>query len=195
MSTSVQRVRFAGRPVPAVRPSKRARLAWAVTGVLLPLAETAIVVVTRKVDALYDADPHWFTATYAEPWRTVAFAVVILSSCGAATRIALGRRYPSPRRLYGTAARLLAGFAVCLELTTTVHFNDALGELYVHTFVHRRSKISFRKGTRGWCVNADLRKPFVWRLNGKALHPRLMPLPYDAARLAHGLSSSSGSRV
>jgi hypothetical protein len=172
------------------------RALWAAAGVLLPLAEVALVVATRKVEAFYAADPHWFTATYAEPLRTFAFSAVVLLSLGAPMSVALAGGAPAPTRLRSSAAITLVSLAVCVELTTSVHFNDALGQIYVHTFVYRRSKVSLTKGERGWCVNADLSNPFVWRLNGTSLHPKLLPLPYDAAQVVRGLtSSSSGCRA
>jgi hypothetical protein len=172
------------------------RAVWAAIGILLPLVEVALVVAARKVEALYAADPHWFTATYAEPLRTVAFSAVVLLSLGAPMSVALARGAPTPARRRASAAITLVGLAVCVELTTSVHFNDALGQIYVHTFVYRRSEVSFTKRDRSWCVNADLRDPFVWRLNGTSLHPKLLPLPFDATLLVRRLtSSSSGCRA
>jgi hypothetical protein len=193
MRTTIQRTRFDTRRVPdARRPSRWSRIMWALAGVLLLFAEGTLAIAARRVAALYAADPHWFVATYAEPSRSVAFSLVMLLSFGGAMSVALARRSSSPRRLYSTAAAMIAGLAVCLELTTAVHFNDALGHVYLHTFVYRRSEVSLGSGSGGWCVNAHLQNPFVWWLNGRSIHPKLLPLPYDSAKLVRRLSGSSG---
>jgi hypothetical protein len=154
------------------------------------LAESAVVWAARGIDKLYLADPYWLVAAYAEPWRTAAASVVVVLSLAVAVSAARARHLSWPQFL-AAAAALASGLAICLELTTAVHFNDALGELYLHTFVFRRAKVSFEKGDSAWCLRADFGTPFVWRLNGTSIHPRLLPLPYESSAVVGRLLRAS----
>jgi hypothetical protein len=144
------------------------------------LAECAVVWAARGIDKVYLADPYWLVAAYAEPWRTAAVSVVVDLSLAVSVSAARARYLSWPEFL-AAAAALASSIAICLELTTAVHFNDALGELYLHTFVFRRAKVSFEKGDSAWCLRAELGNPFVWRLYGTSIHPRLLPLPYESS--------------
>jgi len=164
-------------------------IAWVTAGGLVALTEGSVAWAARSVDKLYAADPYWFVAAYTEPWRTTVTAGVIFLSLAVSLNAARARPL-SWRRSVATAALLLSGLAICIELTRAVHFNDALGELYVHTFVFRRAKVSVGRGN-GACLRADFDNPFVWRLNGTSIHPRLLPLPYESSAVVSRLTRAS----
>jgi hypothetical protein len=154
------------------------------------LAEVAVVFAGRAVDKLYAADPYWLAAGYAEPWRSAAVSAVVVLSFAIAVVAARARRPFSWPRFFATLAAMASGVAICVESTTAVHFNEALGELYVHTLLFRRSKVSFARGD-GQCLSADFDSPFVWSVNGISIHPRLLPLPYESSQLVRRISSAS----
>jgi hypothetical protein len=162
------------------------RLAWVATGAVVALGQVALIVAARGVDRLYAADPHWFAATYAEPWRTGAVSVVVLATLAVAMSAAVAPRVSWPRFVASATAMLVAS-SICFELTRTVRFNDALGTLYVHAFVLRREKVTLPDGRLERCAALEARGPFVWRLGGVPIHPRLLALPYDSTRLIEGI--------
>jgi hypothetical protein len=167
------------------------RLAWVATGVVVAFGQVALIVAARAVDGLYAADPHWFSATYAEPGRTGAVSVVVLVTLAVAIGAAAAPRVSWKRFVWSAAAMLVAS-SICLELTRTVRFNDALGDLYVHLFVLRREKVALPDEPEDRCAAVDVRGPFVWRLGRMRIHPRLLPLPHDSARLIEGICRRSG---
>jgi len=154
---------------------------------MVALTQCSIVLAARFVDKLYVNDPYWLVARYSDPWRTAAVAGVVLLALAVSVRAARAELPLSWPRFFATVAALVFGLAICLELTTAVHFNDALGDLYVHTLVFRRAKISLGSEK---CVRADFTSPFAWRLNGVSLHPRLLPLPYESNAVVNRLSCS-----
>lgn len=164
---------------------------WVSAGVLVALADGAVVWGARGVERLYAADAYWLVAAYAEPWRTAAVSAVVVSTLAVSVSAATARPALSWARTLATSVVMIAGLAVCLELTRAVHLNDALGQLYVHTFVLRRAKVSFERDERGWCLRSDLSSPFTWRLNGNPIHPRLLPLPYESNAVVTRLSRAS----
>jgi hypothetical protein len=165
-------------------------IAWVTAGGLVAFTQGAITWAARGVDKLYAADPYWLVAAYAEPWRTSVAAGVIVLSLAVSLSAARARQPLSWQRIAATAAVLFSGLAICMELTRAVHFNDALGEIYVHTFVFRRAKVSVWGGN-GACLHADFESPFVWRLNGTSIHPRLLPLPYESSAVVSRLTRAS----
>ena len=165
-------------------------IAWVTAGGLVALAQGAVAWAARGVDKLYAADPYWFVAAYAEPWRTAATAGVAILSLAVSLNAARSRQPLSWPRFLANAGLLLSGLAICLELTRAVHFNDALGELYVHMFVFRRAKVSLGTGNDA-CLRADVDNPFVWRLNGTSIHPRLLPLPYESSAIVSRLARAT----
>jgi hypothetical protein len=159
------------------------------------LADGAVFWAARGVDKLYAADAYWLVAAYAEPWRTGAVCTVAVVTL-AVSVIAAGARPPhSWREFVAAAGAMCAGFAVSLELTRAVHFNGVIGELYVHMLVFRRAKVSFASDHGGRCVHADVSNPFVWRLNGSSIRPRLLPVPYESTAVVGRLLSASSACV
>jgi hypothetical protein len=169
-------------------------IAWVTAGGIVALTQGAIAWAARGVDKLYASDPYWLVAAYAEPWRTAATVGVVLLSLAVSLSAARARQPLSWPRFLATGALLVSGLAICLELTRAVHFNDALGDLYVHTFVFRRAKVSLGRGS-GACLRSDFGNPFTWRLNGKSVHPRLLPLPYESSAVVSRLSRASCRRA
>jgi hypothetical protein len=164
------------------------RVVWGAGGALLALAQVAFVHASRAVDGVYAADRSWLVATYMEPWRTAGAVLAVLLSLAAAAGVAFAPGRLSWKHFAGAAATMLVACALCFELTRTVHYNTALGKLYVHTFVFRRAEVSLSgEGTRGRCAEADLRGRFVWNVNGAALHPRLLPLPYSSGEVVRAV--------
>jgi hypothetical protein len=167
------------------------RLAWGAVGALLAIAQVTLVLASRVVDRVYATDRSWLVASYAEPWSTGGLILAVFLTVAAATRVAFSPARPPRKELVLAMLTMLVACAVCLELTTAVHYNAALGKLYVHTFLYRRAEVSLSGGVDGRCA-ADL-GAFVWDVNGTALHPRLLPLPYSSDAVEDAVCRACGT--
>lgn len=165
-------------------------------GALLGLLGTFVVVglgtfaASRYSNGLYDQEPLNVVAQYAEPWRTLATALVLSGVAFVLLLAALDTARPQRMRASCAILLAIAGLALCIELGMGVHLNTTTGQLHVATLFFERNHLDLPSSPDGVCARADLANPLVWRFGDQSLYPRLLPLPIDSERLLQPLWDS-----
>ncbi|HET9953795.1 MAG TPA: hypothetical protein VFQ61_04810 [Polyangiaceae bacterium] len=155
--------------------NRRLRVAAAIVGLCAGTLQVLAWWLSTQVESLYAEERLWLIGEYSEPWHSLARVVAI----GVSTGVFLLPFRLDRRDILVKALALVLGLAISFELATAVHFNIISGELSVDTLIWSRSRLRLDAGETGWCVKADLSHPWVWRIDGQAVYPRLLPLPQN----------------
>jgi hypothetical protein len=138
------------------------------------------------VNHQYLADGPWVVAQYAEPFRSALVVGSVVGMSFVAWR-AYGGDGSRLRRVAAMVAACTLSFAMCLEAGMGVLYHPITGELSIAAFPWTRARLQFPHTEDGVCVRAALDGFYTWYLNGKPVHPRLLPLPLEARELKEAL--------
>jgi hypothetical protein len=173
-----------------VRPQRRSLVFALLTGTAL-LVDVSVFSLGRWLNALRAQERFWVVAEYREPWAVACLVCAIaLATLGLWHATRLRRVRLAPRvALAGLAC--IVSTSMALELGMGISFEYTTGEFEIAEAVWTRTALRLPSTVDGVCARADLHDFFTWRLNGIAVHPRLLPLPLNARDLTARLAAAN----
>lgn len=159
---------------------RRRALAWGLASGLVSAGNVGLCVAGRALNDVYAEETRWVVAQYRAPEVWLALLAV---NVGAWCWLASHTRASGRRLAMHVGLMLALTIPLGLELGMGIHYQQLSGELRIHEFLLTRAAVDFQATPDGVCVRADLSDAWTWRLNEHRLHPKLLPLPLDDARL------------